>query len=161
MKTLWIIRHAHASGNYSLNDHSRKLSSLGEADARKIAKFLSMQPDAPRLVVHSDAMRTTQTAHAIESALSVPVVAEAALYNADVDDLLAVIKDQSNSLESLAVVAHNPGVSYMASLLGKKNIALEPAGIAKIVFDSNSWTTITHDPHLDFFIQADTIPNKW
>lgn len=161
MKTLWIIRHAHASGSYSLNDHSRKLSSLGEADARKIAKFLSIQPDAPQLIVHSDAMRTTQTAHAIQSVLGVQATAASVLYNADVDDLLEMIKYQSDNIESLAIVAHNPGVSYLATLLGKKNIGLEPAGIAKIVVPGNMWETIEQQAQLEFFIQADTIPNKW
>ena len=111
---LLLIRPAHA-GNAPL-DRDRPLTEQGARDAAAIGSWLAEAGVVPERVVVSPALRAMQTWQQAAAALSVegePEV-EQRIYDNTVDDLVAVIQETPDDVETLVVVGHNPAVGGLA-----------------------------------------------
>jgi phosphohistidine phosphatase len=75
----------------------------------------------PELVLTSSARRAVQTAELVVAALdpSVELIVEKALYGADADDVVEVIRNFGGDAASVLVVGHNPTVHELALVLLK------------------------------------------
>jgi phosphohistidine phosphatase len=113
MKRLILMRHAAAMAADARGDRFRRLSEAGIAEAEAAgAAFAEFLPEAERrslAVVCSDAERTKETASRVARRLGVPFLPDGSLYNAPAARLLERIERED--IDTLILVAHNPGVS--------------------------------------------------
>jgi phosphohistidine phosphatase len=117
MKRLYLLRHAKSSWDHpGLADHDRPLAPRGRRAAKLIAEHLRRKGIAPALVLCSSAQRTRETLERIAPALGekVPVQIERELYAASEHRLLKRVRAVEESVESLMLIGHNPGVEQLA-----------------------------------------------
>lgn len=120
MKTLYLLRHAKSSWkNEALDDFERPLSKRGRAAAASIGRHLAETGIQPSQVLCSSAKRTRQTLERLQGMLATPLPArfEKGLYLADAPTLLRRIKRLNDSLLSVMLIGHNPGLESLALLL--------------------------------------------
>jgi phosphohistidine phosphatase len=109
---LW--RHAEAeTGDIALPDARRRLTERGEKQARQVARWLQLHLPQKRTILVSPAERTTQTAHALESAYEIePRLGP----GASVADLLTVVGWPGQN-GAVLVIGHQPTLGRVAALL--------------------------------------------
>jgi phosphohistidine phosphatase len=114
--TLFLLRHAKSSwADPTLADFERPLAPRGVRDARRIAKHVRALGCEPELVLCSAAVRTRETLELALPAIGTPAVRlEEELYAATSDELLARIRLVPDTVQSLMLIGHNPGVHQLA-----------------------------------------------
>lgn len=116
MRQLLLLRHAKSSwDDPGLSDHARPLNARGRRAATAMAgamRDLGLQPD---LVLVSSSRRTLQTLEAItpfeDNALIEPMDA---LYLAPVPLLLEALRKVPETVRSVLMIGHNPGLHELA-----------------------------------------------
>ena len=95
-------------------------------------------------VFASPASRTLQTAELISGYFNSELIIDTNLYLATADTLIDRIRSTPEDIYDLALVAHNPGVSILASYLAQINtpMVLPSWGIAYCQFES-PWHTLS------------------
>lgn len=133
-----LVRHAHAEWPaWTGRDFDRPLTPRGLAEAAATAQAIAGAGHAPGRWLVSPAVRTRQTAEALATVLRPPssqVTHPPALYNASVEALEAALRAALAQASCVLLVAHNPGISELARLLGR-----EPAAPA---FAPGHWRAI-------------------
>jgi phosphohistidine phosphatase len=122
---LWLIRHAKSDwGSGAKTDFERPLNRRGERDGPRMAEWLAAQSEPATWIWTSDAVRARTTAHFVAEGFGAGtrVVTEQRLYGADPETLLDVIRGTPDTSVSVAVVAHNPGLTYLANLLTGRTV---------------------------------------
>lgn len=130
-----ILRHAEAGHSFSGDDRGRTLTARGEQQAREIGEWLAKQEPLPDAVVCSDAMRTRQTctwvSHELGEKAPTPYLDER-LYLAPAWQMLSVVNETPETVRSLLVIAHMPGVQdlcmELASVRSEEDPVLRMAG---------------------------------
>lgn len=145
MRTLFLLRHAKASRESpTRQDFDRPLDERGHRDARLIGEFMLKERIAPAVVLCSPAERTKQTsALVIDTArLVAPVRYEPGIYEASMPDLLEIIAGTEESMASVLLVGHNPGIEDLLGQLtgggGAKH--MKTAAFAEITLDGATWS---------------------
>ena len=121
MRQLLLLRHAKSSrGDRTLPDRDRPLSARGRHDAgvmREAMRRLGLTPD---LVLVSPACRTLQTLDTLEPWDETPLIETVdALYLADIPQLLSALHGVAETVRSVLLIGHNPGMHDLAlSLAG-------------------------------------------
>ena len=126
MRTLYLLRHAKSSwDDPSLPDHERPLAPRGQRDAKRLAAHLPRLGCLPELILCSTAARTQETLELarLASAAST-VLIEDGLYAATTDELLARLRDVPETVGSVMVIGHNPGLQQLASTLASEGNGL-------------------------------------
>ncbi len=117
MKTLIIARHGKSDWNvanaHDTADFDRPLNERGRGDATTVARELAAQGLIPEKVIASSAKRTTETAERLIScwdadALALELTED--LYLAGYTTLLRSIQGLDESLNTVLLCGHNPGV---------------------------------------------------
>jgi phosphohistidine phosphatase len=113
-RRLVIVRHAKAADGDP--DRQRPLAPAGWTAAGEIGRWLADESIAPDRVVVSPARRAEQTWDAAAARLSGPPepVPDDRIYANTVDDLLDVVRDTPDDVDTLVVVGHNPSVHEFA-----------------------------------------------
>lgn len=149
MQSLLLLRHAIALPATSASgDLGRALSPAGQGQARAVGDFLLARSWVPQRVLCSPAARTRETAERVLDALGAQpaLLAIDALYNADVDDMLGVLREQAADVERLLLVGHAPAVGELASALCTRGSDLvlncEPATLIQVALNITSWPDI-------------------
>ena len=146
MKILTLIRHAKSSWNDpDLPDIERPLNARGRTDAPKMGRRLAATGFRPDLVLSSPAKRARRTAKAIVRELQdgVTLSIEPALYLAEPDEMLALIRQLGASLSHVALVGHNPGLTDLARVLGASSIDNVPTGgVVRFELDVDDWRDV-------------------
>ena len=147
-----LLRHGKSSWSDStLADIDRPLAPRGERAARKLAKYIRRRRIRPALVLCSPALRTRQTLEAVEASLGKRCVVEVVpeLYAASEQELLQRLQALPESVSSVLVIGHNPGLQDLALLLASRGACLPqleekfPTGaLATLVVRSESWTAL-------------------
>ena len=115
MRYLWIIRHAKsADGSH---DHARELNPRGMADGPKMQAWYQNQTHQASWIWSSDATRAKQTAQFVAHGFDGEVVYAPELYLASPDTILDQLQGTPSAEVCAAVVAHNPGLTYLVNLL--------------------------------------------
>lgn len=146
-RTLVLIRHAKSDwGIPGQPDFERTLNERGKTDAPVMGKRLLEQHIIPDLILSSAAKRAAKTARLIAKEVNydkdriqyidrlyhaAPAVFESVITSADIDD----------KVQTLFMVAHNPGITQFAfDLLRDIPIAdLPTCGIVGVSFDAEHW----------------------
>lgn len=147
MKTLYLIRHAKSSWTFNqLDDFSRPLGEKGRKDVRKMAQFVSRHVEPPEMIVTSSASRAFYTALHLADGWEYEegkMILEPALYHAEEEELLEVIREYGGTHSILALVGHNPGFTNLYNeLTGDWIDNLPTCGIAAITFETDDWEEI-------------------
>jgi len=157
MKTIYLIRHAKSSwSDPSLQDFDRPLNSRGNRDVKMMTSILSNKTKNIDLILTSKAKRALATTEVITNGNGVnykEIIKEDRLYQASSKKISKLISKQNNKFDSLAIVAHNPGLTELANELGGVKIDnLPTTGILAFKFDTEKWANITKkDGKLLFF----------
>jgi phosphohistidine phosphatase len=153
MRTLVLLRHLKSSwDDRGLADHDRPLASRGHRAGKRIRRHLEETGIAPQLVLCSSAARTVETWEAIRDGLSgdAEVAIEDGLYEADWEPLLARVNDVPDTVATVLLIAHNPGIGDLAAALAGSGDsgALEriaekypTGGLATLAFEG-PWTAL-------------------
>ena len=119
MRQLLLLRHAKSSwDDPKLSDHARPLNARGRRSAaamRRAMRDLSLAPD---IVLVSSARRTLQTLDALEPWDDTPLQEQIeALYLASATQIIGVLHDVPETVRSVLLIGHNPGMHELAQAL--------------------------------------------
>lgn len=120
LKTLYLIRHAKSDWDTPfLSDWHRQLSKRGQKNAVSLAKLLKKRNIYIQKALVSDAKRSRATFDILRNHYSFvkKAVHTNGLYESDRKQIEAIISAENDSIESLLVVGHNPGMEDFASFL--------------------------------------------
>ena len=161
MKKLLLIRHAEAEGYANEGDLNRPLSVVGKRDALKLAQKLKAESLLPQLFVCSTALRTITTATIITEDLQLPQAQNSpAIYEASEKTLLTVINNLPDNYDFIAMVGHNPGLSYLLLNLTGKVRDVPPCTAVVVVFeDADSWQEVSHNTGVITYYTSPQQPN--
>lgn len=161
---LWLIRHAKSAWNEpGLDDFDRPLNKRGERDGPHMAAWLAAQSDPATWIWTSTAVRARATAAFIRSGFQLSedaIVAVDGLYHASPEQILDVVRQTPSEIDSVALVAHNPGLTWLVNAMGSDAVTdnLPTFGIAR--FDCNGdWATLrAGTARLEFLVSPKTLP---
>lgn len=148
MKYLYLVRHAKSSwDDLSLEDAKRPLNDRGMRDAPRMAKRLKEKEVTIDQMLSSHAVRALATCRNFSNVLRYPeenIIIQPSLYHASEDGMLQVVHGLNDTLDTVMIVGHNPGLTDFANSLTGELIANVPtSGIVAIAFDVDSWKDIT------------------
>ncbi len=143
MKKITLLRHGDSLfQDSSGNDWSRPLSPEGEKECHNVAKFIKDCHPFPSKIISSNARRTIETVKILleknkwdSEILNV----DKELYLASVNLLTEIIQSQSESINDLIIVGHNPGLSELSSSLLKQSIYLPTSGCVSLNINLDLW----------------------
>jgi phosphohistidine phosphatase len=146
MKTLFLIRHAKSSWEYTaLPDKDRPLNDRGKRDAPKMGKRLAKRDVKPDLILSSPARRALTTAEIIAKKLNYKrrdIVVDDRLYAGAVRDLLNVVHKLGDNLERVILFGHNPELTELAHRLSSEITHMPTCAVAEFTFNAKSWSHI-------------------
>lgn len=119
MRQLMLLRHAKSSWeDRELPDHERPLSPRGWRAVAAVRDAMESLGLAPDLVLVSSAVRTRQTLQGLEPWAETPLIETLdSLYNAPAGLLLDHLRDVKETVRSVLLIAHNPGLHELAMQL--------------------------------------------
>jgi phosphohistidine phosphatase len=142
---LTLIRHAKANADHrgGRGDFDRPLAERGEKDVKRMGKRLAAIGFAPDRIVSSAALRAHQTACEIARRIdhsASAIETREDMYLASGGSLLDVVRETDASLEHLALVGHNPGLSDLWDwLVDERGSVLPTCGIARLELTLGCW----------------------
>lgn len=133
MRQLLLLRHAKSSwDDASIPDRDRPLNARGRKAAavmRQAMRDLGLVPD---LVLLSPARRTTETLEALEPWDETPLIEpNENLYLAHPPQLLAALHGVAETVRSVMLIGHNPGLHELAVSLAGQHAMVHPAPAEK------------------------------
>ena len=119
LRQLLLMRHAKSAwDDTSLSDYERPLSPGGRRAAMAMRGAMRELGLAPDLVLISSARRTLETLEALEPWDNTPLIEPIdALYLAHARRLLRVLNGLAETVRSVLLIGHNPGVHELALTL--------------------------------------------
>ncbi len=157
MKRLLLVRHAKSSWDSdALTDFDRPLNKRGMSNAPEMAERLLDSNIKLELIVSSPAQRAISTAHAFANVLHVNpenVICHSPLYEAEVMTFYETICQLDDKYNTVALFAHNPGITDFVNTLGLEFIENIPTcGVVSISVDIEKWSDFeTASKKNDFF----------
>ncbi len=150
MKTLYILRHAKSSWKFEeLSDHDRPLSKRGRDDAPMMGQELAARNAIPDMILSSPAVRAITTATLVGKELEFDpddIAIDERIYGADRNDLLEVVQETPEEVDSLLLIGHNDALSEFANMLSPEPVGSIPTtGVLALEFDCESWQKISRD----------------
>jgi phosphohistidine phosphatase len=121
MHQLLLLRHAKSSwDDTKLADRERPLSKRGRLAAEHMRKAMQELGLTPDVVLVSPSQRTLATLSALEPWDDTPLVEPIeALYLATAAQLLAVLRAVNETVRSVMLIGHNPGMHELAAQLAE------------------------------------------
>lgn len=121
MRQLLLMRHAKSSwDDPKLADHARPLNARGKQAAAAMRRAMGNLGLEPDLILVSSARRTLQTLEALEPWDDTPLIEPLdALYLATAAQMTDVLNGVAETVRSVLLIGHNPGMHDLAlSLIG-------------------------------------------
>lgn len=117
MRQLLLLRHAKSAwDDPNTPDRARPLNRRGERASAAIGRAMSELGFAPELILASPARRSMQTLAALAPLPeNVRIETPEALYLADAETLLRLVRDLPEAVRCVLVIAHNPGMHELAA----------------------------------------------
>ena len=126
----------------SVRDFDRPLNGRGQEDSSRMGVRVNHWPK-PEVVISSPAMRAKTTAKILAMAMDYSpssITFEERIYEAELDDLLSVIRAVDDKVASVMLVGHNPALTHLVNVLGQCDIGNMPTcSIALLHILSDSW----------------------
>ena len=132
MPMLYLMRHAKSDWHSAAQaDFDRPLNQRGANDAVRIGQWLAAQDLRPQLLLASPAQRARQTVLAVADKLDLKesdIVFDKDLYLADRATLLNILRMIPDTMGSVLLVAHNPGLDELVEWLASEPPPLSESG---------------------------------
>ncbi|MET7639057.1 histidine phosphatase family protein [Streptomyces sp. NPDC005438] len=149
-----ILRHAKADWP-EVSDHERPLADRGRKDAPVAGAWLASQDIVPELTLCSTATRARETWKLVAPELPrrPRTVYEDRLYDASLGQLIEVVNEAPEEVNTLMVVGHNPGVHALADALAgsadpdvaaRMNRGGFPTSAMAVLTLPGSWKSVEH-----------------
>ncbi len=146
MKTLYLVRHAKSSWEFSdLSDFERPLNNRGKNDAPVVGKFLKSQQILPDLMLSSPAVRALHTATIIarEIGYHQNIQVNEKMYHAHTPELWHIVKSVPDKVNELMIFGHNPSFTEFANEMVTQVIDnLPTCGVFAVNWHIKSWNDI-------------------
>ena len=143
MKTVLFFRHAKSDWAAAYgHDHERPLAARGRKAARAMGSWLRGMGPVPDRILCSTAVRARQTLHRAQKAggWNAEVQFTSALYGATPDGLLQGIRQQSDTVQTLMLIGHEPVWSHAIELFTGQSCGHFPtAAMARIDLPVEGW----------------------
>ncbi|MGB7345027.1 MAG: histidine phosphatase family protein [Pirellulaceae bacterium] len=154
--TLLLMRHAKSDwSDGSVSDHGRSLNKRGQRDTPRMAQWILQQDLLPDCVLSSSSMRTTETVELLMDSWAdgspdgeIHTSFNESLYLASPETIFQAIVSEGGSASRLLVVAHNPGMSQLASAMANQSIEMPTAAIAVFGVGAPNWDSFDSDTAL-------------
>jgi phosphohistidine phosphatase len=145
VKTYIILRHAKSDwSNLYLPDFDRELNERGLHDAPMMGKRLLNRNIPIDLILSSTARRATETAKAVAAQIgfiSNHIQYRDDLYHASPDTIADHLMTIDNSIQSVLLVCHNPGITYFVNQqCGHITYNVPTCGMIAFELQSDDWT---------------------
>lgn len=119
---LYIMRHAKSDwSGPDTADHDRPINKRGQKNAMQIGQWMQENNYIPQKIISSTALRAKQTIELVSNQFvdydSSNILYDKMLYLAEPYTLLELIKLYKDELNSLMLVAHNPGMERLVNTL--------------------------------------------
>lgn len=146
-KTLILIRHAKTQqAAPGQRDYDRALTSRGEHDAPMMGERLRAAGFMPDRILSSTAKRAEQTANRIAAATGTPGAIEwhESLYNSSPATMQQLLFGLDDTIDTVFLVAHNPGISEFATELagGLIHTDMPTCGVAGFRIETERWAEL-------------------
>ncbi len=145
---LIVMRHAKAGELPGGPDFERALRPRGQRDSAAAGRWLAASGLQPDLVLCSAARRTRQTWQHLSAMLLADApgrgpefAAEQRLYQADSEDVAAVIRAAGREFATVLYIGHNPAAAELVGLLTGTEPAFPTAAIA-VIATPGSWAEL-------------------
>jgi phosphohistidine phosphatase len=101
----------------------------------------------PELIISSTARRARTTAEAVigEFDNDVDLQVTRALYLADAEEYLDILRDQDNDIQCMMVVGHNPGMEDLVEHLTGARERMPTAALAHVRLPIESWRSLKEE----------------
>lgn len=139
MKRLLLMRHGNAdSTNY---DYKRALTSIGVKEVKNIANRLNEINIHPDLIITSSSIRTLQTSEIINDNFihKSTIISKDDLYLCPSHYIEQLLYEINDSINTLMIVAHNPGIAELYTQLSNKLTSYPTAGLVIFDFNIDTW----------------------
>ena len=135
MHQLLLLRHAKSSrDDAALPDRDRPLNKRGRRSVVAMRRAMRELGLAPDVVLVSPARRTQETLARLEPWDETPLIEPMeALYLANAQELLSVLRDVNETVRSVLLIGHNPGMHELAVMLTDSHRDSGPGETAKRV----------------------------
>lgn len=146
-KELYLIRHSYAEDPGIRQDFERQLTLEGQSTVRALGRHLKGKSFDLDSILCSPSVRTTETAQNLVEELGASeslIEFKEEIYNASVRELLSLVNSLKESAHRVAIVGHNPAVSYFGEFLTNEGIGgMEPCSLVSINFDRMIWQEVS------------------
>lgn len=139
------MRHAKAEKfNAKGTDFERDLEERGKKDASHTAQILSHTKYIPEQIIASPAHRTKQTANIVSKELKLKnMELDTQIYEADISDLMHVIRELDDQYNQVMIVGHNPSITGIIGYLTPTFIEHVPtSGIVVVELPTLTWKLV-------------------
>ncbi|MBM0637339.1 histidine phosphatase family protein [Campylobacter sp. VicNov18] len=156
MKKIYIIRHAKANKDKSINDFDRKLAKSGKEDLKKLCKNLAVYQIQPDFILSSPAIRTAKTAKKLAKFCNFnknKIQFNKKLYLGNVEVVLKILQGIDNKFNEIFLIGHNPVLIELGELLSSLCLASFPtSSILCLEFNIDEFENLKeHTGKLVFF----------
>ncbi len=139
MKTLVLMRHGEAGD--AARDHARPLSARGRQQCCATAAEIERRGLAIDRVLSSSAVRAVESARLVVETLGLPdtIDVREALYLAEPATYAEAARGFGADVATVLLVAHNPGLSDLASRIQGRHVGLSTAAVAVCELPIADW----------------------
>lgn len=165
MRTLLLLRHGKSDWDHDLPDHDRTLSKRGRKAAKAMGNYIASTGPRPTRVLCSDSKRTRETWEVITEAkwgAELPACEFLPeLYLASAEGLLRRIRQVEAEVETLLVIAHEPGCSGLVHALTGARMRYPTAALARIDTPHENWRSLAeNEGELRLLLPPKQLPTK-
>lgn len=136
MSVLVALRHGKSGYPDGVVDHDRPLNERGHAQAELAGRLIADAVGSVDLALVSTATRAQETWREVRSSVAVAEERhEAALYLAQSEDLLAVVRSLPTDATTVVLVGHNDGLEHLVGRLTDEPVMLKTSTFAVVSSD--------------------------
>lgn len=141
-KTLIVVRHGHADPGEA--DFARQLSQRGVSEANATGRRLAERGLALDAILTSTAPRALETAIAVaeQCGFDGEVQRSDALYLAEPTTILRSVRGMADTVQTLLLVGHNPGLSAVVELITGQMCELHTAEAVRLELRVEHWRDV-------------------
>lgn len=148
MRSLLLMRHSKSNWDEpGRKDFDRTLNDRGRKDAPEMGKRLKREGIKPDLIISSPAVRALKTAKEVARETGYPeknILQEFEIYEADIDNLIHVIRNINDEYHTVILIGHNPALTGLVGYLTNSFIDNIPtSGVAMLHFSLPTWKQVT------------------
>lgn len=166
MKTIYIVRHAKSSWNaIDMPDEQRPLLEKGKKRTKKVIDYLHKNQIKVDCMISSPVVRALETAKILAKGLKYPISEiriDSKIYHADGNYILNLFSGQSDHLDSLMIIGHNPSLTDFVNLFLDTPIDnLPTSGVVSFNFDTDKWKKMANTGRkTNFILFPKELPGK-